>query len=189
MSATIKVTDLTGTLKKIEAQYLKVGGDFTTAWNHPNAVTVTKIQNNDINIKNRESLLIEEGESVTLEFKPNLTGLEGQGMVKIPFKESYDMNIAAVTSGDVFIIEAKDITVTDDIVAIWGRSKTIALGGEKLKTGDYILCKTSGYFSVEIKMPFTASGILPPAFIIEMPGLEEGLNEINIFCVPILPMP
>ena len=186
MSSTVTVTNQTGTLKKIATHHLKVRDSFNLVWTNTNAVDVTRIMNNDINIQNRESLLIQAGESVTLEFKPNLTGSDGQGMIKIPFMPLYTMRVTAVTTDDVFIINAGVIKVTDNLAAIWGNPAKITVnGGESLETGDYILCKTSGRFSVEITMPFTASGILPPVFTIEMPGIEEGLNEISLFCNPL----
>ncbi|MFH0766420.1 MAG: hypothetical protein V2A61_08395 [Calditrichota bacterium] len=177
MAATLQVTAKTGFVKKIESQYVKVTDGFGGAIRNTNAQSVNVNDYLDIE---KDCLLLDFGASVSLKFIPDPSGSDGQGCVKIKTRVSLEKKVEQV-SGNVFITRARDVTLTDCRNDIYNNlNRENASTGDKLGDGDWLLCeKQNAWFVFSISaISSSFIDVLRPE---AMPGLDEGVNDINAF--------
>lgn len=179
MAATLQVTALEGFVKKIESQYVRItdgfGGAILNA--HCQAVNI----NDYLDIED-DCLLLDAGSSVTLKYIPDATSPDGQGFVKIKSNEPYQIEVSQF-SGNVYITRARDIILTDDRSDIYGNPNRITpQTGDKLWDGDYLLCEKQTAWFIIIIRTFSNPNFIPLfPHCQAMPGLDEGVNDINAF--------
>ncbi len=179
MAVTITVVSHTGTLKKINEQYIKMRDDFSESWKNTNA---SNVSDNDT-LSSGDVLLIEGGNSVTLKFQPDTLESNGQGGMNLAFLKSMTFRVTEV-SGTVYLIRAKDIGYTDSLSTIYSNANRVAAAAnDSVGPGDLVLTDndSGSYFKFLLENGQGVGTRVPVDGMFAMPDLLEGVNAIQAF--------
>jgi len=159
MSANITITAKTGTLKKVNGKYLKLGTSFSDAWDNPNATVVTPPES--VLPFNPDCILLEAGESFTISYTPDSEGPDGQGIGMVSFIKG---KITQVT-GSVYVLKRNNITF--DIINcnklddLWNSPSKVAAYVDDVVIGDIVYCAKNASFSLQIEVEQGYQKIIP----------------------------
>lgn len=162
-------------VKSLAAQYIYLKQDPSDAWNDPNAQDV--IQNQSINLLARECLIVQNGGIITLRLDPSSWTTDYAGIVLIPGMIARIVNINETVS----LLRANQIRMSDTHSQIMtnpqNQNPTV---NTIITAGDYLWVRQGSNFDLELWATDGRSHIIP-IHIIAMPGLDEGINDIEVF--------
>ena len=162
-------------VKSLAAQNIHLKQDPMDAWNDPNAKIVSP--NQTINLLTRECLIVQNGGIITLTLDPSSWTTNYAGIVLIPGMIGRIVDI----NGIVSLLRAHHIAMNDTHAQIMANPQNQAPTVNTIITaGDYLWVQQGSNFELELWAADGKTHILPIP-IIAMPGLDEGINDVNVF--------
>ncbi len=162
-------------VKSLAAQFIRLKHEPMDAWENMNAQLVS--QNHKISLLAKECLIVQNGGVITLRLDPDSWTTTYAGIVLIPGLIGRIVNIHGVVS----LLRAHHITMSDIHSQIMVNPQNQAPTINTIITaGDYLWVQQGSNFDLEIWAADGKSHIIP-MHIIAMPGLDEGINDINVF--------
>lgn len=143
MAYTVRITAVSGTLKKISGAYSGWKDSFADLVNNPNAAEIVPplaLPHNQTTM-----VLFATDGSFTLEFSADSEGTDGQGV-------SLEGVFGTVqsTGGTVYFVSGKHLKWDDRAVDAYGHSGRMAAGSEMVVGDGMVVCNRTGSFSLQI---------------------------------------
>lgn len=152
MAGTFQIISFTGTLKSLAANYFPRVLGAAGAWESSNANSVT-VNDYLVCTKNREILLLDNNNDVSIKFVADTGGDDGQG-IRIPlgFKE---VNISTL-SGTVRILTYDNQNVNTEIEDAYGNPNYVtAAAKDVVYPGDIVCCSKTSNFTLAFDLEST----------------------------------